>query len=372
MSGSPGQSAEQAKEYSRRKYSAIIIETIFSISLFVGFLGSGFSRSLADHISSIAPQQYLLVPLFLFVTFLAYYALIFPFTFYQSYILEHKFSLSRQNIRAWVSDQFKSGVISYCIGLILVAAFYMILKLTPGMWWLAISVFWIFFSLILAKLLPVIIIPLFFKYKKLSDEILRQRIITLAAKMRVKILDVFEIDFSKKTVKANAAFVGIGSTRRVLLADTLRNNYTHDEIEVILAHEFAHYRLRHLLKLLFINAALTIVIFYVIFRTNSVCLGFFKLASLSDIAALPLVFLYFIVFGIIMQPLEAGISRVFERNADTMALKVTGSKDAFISMMDKLASQNLADRSPHPIIKFFFFDHPPIAERIRMAESFKP
>ena len=95
------------------------------------------------------------------------------------------------------------------------------------------------------------------------------------------------------------------------------------------------------------------------------------MASLSDYASLPVVFIYFMLFGIITQPLEALISRVFEKDADMLALKTTGAREAFISTMDKLAAQNLADRNPHPIIKFYFFDHPPIDERISMARNAK-
>jgi STE24 endopeptidase len=185
--------------------------------------------------------------------------------------------------------------------------------------------------------------------------------------MQVKILDCYQIDFSKKTLKANAAFVGIGKTRRVILADTLKDKYTFDEIEVILAHEFAHYRLRHLLKLILLSSLVIIISFYLIFRTSSYALGLFGLSSLSDIASLPLIFLYFVLLGIIMQPLQNYVSRRLERNADIMALKITGLKEAFISMMEKLALQNLADRNPHPLIKFFFFNHPPIDERIAAA-----
>jgi len=214
-----------------------------------------------------------------------------------------------------------------------------------------------------------VIIPLFFKYKKLSDDTLRERILRLADKMKVRILDVFEIDFSKKTQKANAAFVGFGRTKRVILADTLRDKYSPDEIEVILAHEFAHYRLKHLLKLILVNSLATLLTFYFIFKTSNYFLALFGLSSLLDIAALPVIFLYWIVFGIVMQPLNNYISRRLERNADALALEATGLKGAFISTMNKLSEQNLADRKPYPLIKFFFFDHPPIDERIAMAKS---
>jgi STE24 endopeptidase len=347
----------KAKNYSSRKYTIAIIDIVYLLILLILFQALGFSRVLAANVSRIL-KPYLIIPAYLLVITVIYYLLEFPLNFYRSFILEKKFCLSNQKIQDWLKDQLKAGVISYLIALILIAAFYYILKRYNHTWWLVISLFWIFFSLILAKLVPIIIIPLFFKYKKLSDDTLRARIIN------------FEIDFSKKTLKANAAFVGWGATKRVILADTLKDKYSYDEIEVILAHEFAHYSLKHLFKLIFVNSLVIIVSFYIIFKTSNYTINLFGLSSLSDIAALPIILIYFVIFGILMQPFENYISRRLEKNADLMALKVTGLKEAFISMMEKLSLQNLSDRNPHPLIKFFFFDHPPVNERITLAKSF--
>ncbi|MDD5166644.1 MAG: M48 family metallopeptidase [Candidatus Omnitrophica bacterium] len=359
----------KAKRYSVLKYSLTILDTAYLLALLLIFSGSGLSKALSAIILKFTTNNFIIIPLYFFVLLLAYYILSLPLNFYHSYILERRFALSNQKIGDWLIDQAKSAAISYIIGLILLGVFYYIIERSSHAWWLIISLFWVFFSLILARLVPIIIIPLFFKYKKLSDELLRERIINLAEKMQLKILDVFEIDFSKKTLKANAAFVGWGATKRVILADTLKDKYSYDEIEVILAHEFAHYRLKHLLKLILVNSLATILVFYLIFRTSNLVLALFGFSSLSDIASLPVILLYFVIFGIIMQPLEAYISRRLEKNADMMAIRVTGLKDAFISTMEKLGEQNLADKNPHPIIKFFFFDHPPINERISTARS---
>ncbi|MCX5703163.1 MAG: M48 family metallopeptidase [Candidatus Omnitrophica bacterium] len=359
-----------AKRYSAIKYSLSLVEAAYLLILLFLFLGLGISQALVENISRLAPNNLLIVPLYILIAYLLYYLLSLPLTLYHSFILEHKFHLSTQRLAAWAGDQAKSAMVSYVIFLILFEAFYYILKYNPKTWWFIVSLFWIFFSVVLAKVTPVIIIPLFFKYKKLSDETLRQRIINLAEKLKIKLLDVFEIDFSSKTLKANAAFTGWGRWRRVILADTLKDKYSYDEIEVILAHEFAHYKLKHLAKLILISSAATVISFYFIFRTSGYALSLFGLSSLSDIVALPVVLIYLVIFGIIMQPLENYISRRLERSADIMALEVTGLKGAFISMMEKLASQNLSDRNPHPLIKFFFFDHPPCDERIALAKSF--
>ena len=358
-----------AKSYSHQKYAFCIIDMIYSVALLLIFLGSGLSLFLEDFLKGFGLPGYLLIAAYLLVISFLYYLLSLPLNFYTSFTLEHKFNLTKQGAGGWWIDQLKSGILAYILSLILILSFYWILG-RFNQWWLVISIFWIVFSVVLAKLAPVLIIPLFFKYKKLEDEALRQRILNLAVKMQVKLMEVFEIDFSKKTLKANAAFTGMGKTKRVLLADTLKDKYTYDEVEVILAHEFAHYRLKHMIKLIAVNSLVTLGLFYLIFKTSVYALGVFKLNSLLQLSSLPLVFLYFILFGIIAQPLEACLSRRFEKDADLLALKVTGAKGAFISLMEKLAEQNLADRNPHPLIKFFFFTHPPIDERIKIAKSY--
>ena len=368
-SPSKGIQPDKAKRYSCLKYSTAIIDIVYLFLLLFVFAASGLSKILAQALSGFIANNYLTVSAYISIVYLAYYLLNFPLNFYRSYTLERKFCLSNQRVASWLKDQIKAGIISYIIAVILISAFYYVIRHFFLTWWLIISLFWIFFSLIMAKLVPIIVIPLFFKYERLSDEVLRERIKNLANIMKMKILDVFQIDFSKKTVKANAAFVGLGATKRVILSDTLKDKYSYDEIEVILAHEFAHYRLRHLVKLILVDSLAIMLSFYIIFMTNNYVLGIFGMSSLWDIAALPVILMYFVILGIVMQPFENYISRRFERNADLEALKVTGLKEAFISMMEKLSSQNLADRNPHPIIKFFFFDHPSVDERVAIAKS---
>ncbi|MBU2035139.1 MAG: M48 family metallopeptidase [Candidatus Omnitrophota bacterium] len=360
---------DKSRVYSLIKYSLAIAELIFLLLILIIFQSSGSSRILANLLVGLIPQHFLAYPAYFFIIYLVYYLFNLPINFCQSFFIERQFGLSNQKISDWIKDQLKSWVISCLIIIISLEAFYYSLKLSPSYWWLIVSAFWIFFNLVLAKIAPVVIIPLFFKYKNISDDRLKQKILGLASRMKVKVLDVFEIDFSRKSLKGNAAFVGMDGTKRILLADTLKEKYNYDEIEVILAHEFAHFRLKHLLKLVIINSLLTIVFFWLFFKTNFYALNLFGLDSLSEVAAMPFIFIYFIIFSIVMDPVSNFISRRFETNADRMSIQATGLKESFISAMEKLSIQNLADRNPHPIIKFIFFSHPPIGERIKMAEA---
>src|SRR3989338_3462146 len=265
----------KAQRYSLARYSLSILDTAYSFGFLLVFSGFGLSRNLADLLRQINPGKFFLVPSYILVASIFYYLLSFPLTIYRTFILEHKFSLSNQKITDWFSDQLKSAVVSYIVASLLIWAFYFILIHFEKSWLLVYSLLLIFFNLLFAKLTPIVIIPLFFKYKKLSDKNLRQRILNLAGKIKVKILVCFEIDFSRKTLKANAAFVGVGSSRRVILADTLKSKYTHDEVEVILAHECAHYKLKHLLKLIAVNSSVTVICFYLVFKSSAFALRLF-------------------------------------------------------------------------------------------------
>lgn len=362
-------SSDRAKNYSTVKYALRAIETAYLFIILLIFTGLGLSKSLQQVLFNFTTSRHVLVAAYLTIISLGYYLLMLPVNFYGSYTLEHRFSLSNQSLAGWICEQAKYVAVSYVICLIMAEVFYYLLDYNPSGWWISISLFWISFSLILARLTPIVILPLFFKYKQISDMALRDRIIKLADRAKIRIMGVFEIDFSSKTLKANAAFLGWGASRRVILSDTLQGKYSYDEIEVILAHEFAHYKQKHLLKMILLNSLLIIILFYAIFKTNNPILRLFGFSSLSEIGALPVILIYFLVFGVISLPLQNYVSRIFEKDADRMALSITGFSDAFISMMEKLSLQNLSDKAPHPLIKIFFFDHPPADERIALAKN---
>ena len=356
-----------AQRYAYARYAFAITDTVFLCAALLVFQASGLSALLAQKSTLLYPHRFYALLAYTGVSFLGYGLLSFPLHFFQSFALEHRFLLSRQKFSAWLLDQCKAGIISYVIMLVLLCVFVGIAEHFARHWWLLLSVFWVAFSVLLAQIAPLVFIPLFFKCRKTEDEGLRQRVLDLAARMRIKLLDVYEFNLGSKTIKANAALTGMGKSRRVLIADTLKDNYTHEEIGVVIAHELAHHKLRHIPKLIAANGMSTLVLFYLIYKTSPAVLRYFSVPSLGDLTALPVLMLYALVFAVVTQPLGNFISRQFERNADACALRMTDDYDAFTSAFQKLSAQNLADRSPHPVIKFFFFDHPPIDERIAMA-----
>jgi STE24 endopeptidase len=214
----------------------------------------------------------------------------------------------------------------------------------------------------------VLIIPIFFKYIPIENKELKERILDLARRARVPLTDVCQIDLSTKTKKANAALVGLGRTRKVILADTLTNEFTIEEVEAVVAHEFGHFKYRHIWQLLAFSGAVTLAGFYILSLVADKAVNLTGASGLDDLYLFPVLLLLMIFFGLIILPWQNLFSRVLERQADRFTLDITSDAGTFISVMRKLASMNLADVDPSWWRKVLFYDHPPIAERIKMAE----
>ncbi|HNX68592.1 MAG TPA: M48 family metallopeptidase [Candidatus Omnitrophota bacterium] len=299
------------------------------------------------------------------------YFLIFdlPLDYYSGFVIEHRFGLSNQDLRSWAVEFLKKASLSFAFSLVLLEALYFIIRKCPGSWWLWAWTAYAFVSYGIGKLFPVFIVPLFYKYGKLEDKALEDRVLKLAARFGMPVQHVYSLDLSKTTKKANAAFMGIGRTKRVVLSDTLISNFTHDEIETVLAHELGHYKHHDVWRLLGLGLLASLAGFGLGFwgiRTLTAPMG---LNSAADIAGLPLLFLIFYAVNLILMPALNGYSRHREREADLFALRVCGKTDVFISCMEKLGSQNLADPAPPVWYEWLFYDHPAIHRRVEMARQ---
>lgn len=353
----------RAKDYCSRRYALVALNLVVSVLFLVVFQFSGASGRLRDFALTISANYYIALLTYLAIFGVSFYIVMFPLDLYGGFILERKFSLSNQSLGAWFADEAKKALLSSTVFLILVEALYAIVNNISSGWWVAASLFWIAVSLLLARLFPIVILPLFFKYSPLSKEELRARALGLAEKFHIKVMDIFEIDFSKKTKKANAAVIGWGRSKRIIMADNLVNQFTTEEAVAVLAHELAHHKLGHIRKLLFMSAVSTVLFFFILSRIFN---------AISDIALFPTIYLLFVVYGVIAMPIENTISRKLEKDADRMALEMTGAPEPFISLMERLAEKNLSDVNPNAVIEFLLFNHPSISKRIALARKIKP
>jgi len=361
-------SGARVKKYNNARNSLALFEPVAALCVLAIIQISGISSHFANISSGLSGSWYAAVAVYAVLFGASYYLATLYLSFYSGYVIEHRFGLSNQTLIGWVSDEIKRAAISFILFLIFIESLYFLLRNAPRLWWLFMSLAWISITVLLVKMVPVLIIPLFYKFEPMNDQDLRDRLVRLAERCGIRILDVFKISLSAKTKKANAALVGLGNTRRILLGDTLIENYTKDEIEVVLAHELAHHKLLHMWKLILFGSLCTLGAFFIAERASPIMSGMHQSRRFDDIGAFPTLIFTISLASLLFSPLKNLFSRCLEEAADTFALKITGMPKAFISCMKKLADQNLSDTSPGRIVEILLYDHPPIMKRIKKAE----
>ncbi|HMS33093.1 MAG TPA: M48 family metallopeptidase [Ignavibacteria bacterium] len=367
---SPEEKAKLAKKYSKTHQILSLTGSITFYAVLIILVFTGLSKSILAIAHSYTSNDYFALLIFLGIIGIAENIINFPLNFYSGYVLEHKYDLSNQTLSKYFLEKLKGLILGIVIGIPILFAFYYILSEFGSNWWLILGIFMFIVSVIIGRLAPTLIMPLFYKFKPIENENIKNRILELCKKTGVKIQGIFTFDMSKNTKKANAAFTGMGKSRRIILGDTLMNNFTESEIETVFAHEVGHYTKRHILKMMTVSTIMTFLGLFITAKLYEVSLGYFGFTSVSDISALPLLFLYLSLYGLITTPISNIQSRKYEWEADTFALKTTKDKGAFISAMEKLADQNLADKTPNKIIEYLFHSHPSLEKRIQFAKDF--
>jgi STE24 endopeptidase len=360
----------EARRYNKIKRWLGIFDFVLGLAMLVLLVATGWSGALRDFAYRIAFQNYTLAVFFFVLMLLLMGKLLGLGLDFYGFRLEHRFQLSNQKARAWVRDEVKGFLLELVLASIVAEALYFIIRQFPQHWWVLAWAAFLAFVVLMAHLAPVILLPIFYKFEPLQDEELKSRLVRLGERSGTRVRGVYKWNLSEKSRKANAALTGLGSTRRIILADTLLDNYSHDEIEAVLAHELGHQVHRHILKSIAVQAAVTLVGFwaanwalhYAVDR-----LGMF--ATLSDFANLPLLALVSSVLGFLALPALNAYSRLNERQADRYAFESIDRVEPFISSMNKLAHQNLAERKPSMLVEALFHSHPSISRRVAAAEA---
>ncbi|MBI5114928.1 M48 family metallopeptidase [Candidatus Poribacteria bacterium] len=364
--------SEKAKAYNRAKRVLFLIELGVGFLYLVVLLFSGVSVVITQKLETATYNVWFVILLYLLIIGVAYDLVAFPIDLYGGFVLEHKFGQSTQSLRAWAWDRLKSAGIGFAIGASLAEGLYWFLRRYPTNWWLIAAAMFIAVAVIMANLAPVVLMPLFYKFTPLRNEELKKRLLALFEKANTKVRGVYEMDMSRKTHAANAALVGLGNTRRIVLADTVLERYEPDEIEAILAHELGHHENWDIWKGILFQSVLSTVSFYlahVILGTYSFSFG---MRGPSDIAAFPLLMVTIAAVSLFFLPAVNGFTRRLERRADAFALTLTRNPEAFVSMISKLGRQNLAEFEPNPILEFLLFSHPSIGKRMQRARELFP
>jgi STE24 endopeptidase len=360
-----------AKEYARIHRRLWLVDTSITGTYTLAWLFLGWSILLRDWLSGLTTNPWILVPAFAAVYGGIMFLINLPLSYYGGFVLPHRYDQSTQSFRDWVLDQLKGMAIALPIGLILLEGVYAFLRAFPDTWWLWTAGAVLLFQVILANLAPVLIAPIFNKYIPLGDEHadLAERLMRLAERANTKVKGVYKFDMSKRTKAANAALTGIGNTRRIVLGDTLINEFAPDEIETVLAHELGHHVHKDIPLLIGFGTVITLLGLYLASIVMNWAVVYFGFTSVADPAAMPMLELILGAYGLVIMPLENAVSRWRERMADEYALQTTGNREAFSSAFTRLANQNLGEVDPERWVVVMFYSHPPLGERIAMAQS---
>ena len=362
---------DKACRYQRLKRRSACASVILIGILLTACLFSGASRALRDVGAAHDGGPAFIVAIYLVLFLLLGEVLTLPLAFHTQFLLDRRFGLSSQSAAAWARDRLKAGSLGLLLGLAGGEIVYLMLRAWPEWWWLSSAVVCMAVMGVLAKTAPVVLLPLFYTITRVERASLRARLVDLSTRAGVPILDVYEWGLGENTRRANAALVGTGATRRILVSDTLLDAYSDDEIEVILAHELAHHVHYDIHKALVAECVLLLAAFY----AASVSLNAFwraaGLRSPADVAGLPLLLLAGGATMLAATPVVNALSRLHEQRADRYALAMTRQPAAFISAMRRLAAQNLADERPSRATLWLFHTHPPLEDRIETARTFE-
>jgi STE24 endopeptidase len=367
----------KARRYARQRQMLLLVNLGISAVAIAVLLFSGLSFWLRDALNfaagwrPIAGWEPWRTALFFLALGVAISIIDAPLTFYGGYVLPRRYGISTQRFGGWLLDGLKGLAISLPIEILAVEFIYLLLAVVPNSWWLWAGLAILLFTVVLANLAPVLLLPLFYKLTPLPDGDVKQQALALAAQAHTRVRGIYSMNMSAKTTAANAAVMGLGNTRRIVIGDTLLRNYTPDEIEVVVAHELGHQVHGDIPKLILVQSATMLGgLFLVNLALHSVVGAVSAYHGLSDPATMPLVAAVLGIFGLVILPLTNGFSRIVERNADGYALEATGKVDAFISAMTRLANQNLSELNPNPLVEFFLYNHPSIGNRLAFARKY--
>ena len=364
---------EQAREYARIRRRLFVGDLALAGIYVILWLVTGWSVDLRNVLLSVTTNEWLVVAGFVLVFGGIYFVIDLPLSYYSGFILPHRYDLSNQSLGEWIFDMLKGVLVGGVLGLIVIEIVYFVLRISPGLWWLWAGLILLFFNIILANLAPVLLLPLFYKFVPLEEDHadLVTRLIDLADRAGTRVRGVYKFDMSRRTKAANAAITGLGNTRRIILGDTLLNEFSDDEIETVLAHELGH-QVHHDIPIgILVESAITLGGLYLaslVLQWGVVVFGF---DGVSDVAAMPLFVLVVGFYGLGTMPLGNAYSRQRERLADEYALRATGKGEAYASALTRLANQNLAEADPEPWVESLLYSHPALSKRIAMAENYQ-
>ncbi|MBN1665161.1 MAG: M48 family metallopeptidase [Deltaproteobacteria bacterium] len=294
-----------------------------------------------------------------------------PFDLYGTFGIEKKYGFSTITPKLWMIDFIKGLFLSAILIGILLSAFLALIYYAKNYWWFLVWVVFASFQLLMLWLYPIVIAPIFNKYEPVKNEALKDALIALMAKAGLKTEGVYQVDEGKRSKHSNAYFTGLGSTKRIVLYDTLLASHTNDEIISILAHEIGHWKKKHMIKQLVFMEAASLAALYAAshlleWSTLYETFGFSEVIPYAGLLLLAVIAEPLTFF---LTPLASMAIRRFEREADDYSFMMLGTAKPMCDAVKRLAKDNLANLHPHPFYVWFYYSHPPLTERIHRLQD---
>ncbi len=357
----------KARAYNRFKLARALINSVaIPVLVLCALLASGANLGLRTGLPWHAEAALAIAAL---VTLLA--LVTFPLSFSSGYLVDKRYRLSTQTAGGWLKDHLKGLALSYLVSVPLLTLFYGLLRFTSP-WWLYAAIADAALIVFFSHLWPLVVLPLFYKLKPYQDKAQKRRLLQMVRAAGVPdIKTVLVANESQRSVRANALFSGIGSSKRIVLFDTLLSAFTPAEVETVIAHELGHYVRKDIWRFVAFDVVKAFALMLVLDAVLRAAVGSFGLAAIWDIAGLPLLFLAFTLFEFVTDPLENWYSRRREAAADWFGLEAARKPVAQASTERRLADQSLGDDHPHPLIELWFHSHPAPWRRERMCAEWK-
>ena len=366
----PPEKYARQQEYQRANSRFGLISGGFSFLLILVVLLFGFLGVFDEYLRGYT-SHFLLLPLLFFGCLLVANELIgLPFEWYATFTIEERFGFNKSTGKLFLADWLKGIALNLLIGGIVLSAILYIYHYTLNEFWIYAWIVVSGFSLLMAFFYSEWIVPLFNKQTPLEEGELRNAIESFAQKAGFRLTNIFVMDGSKRSTKANAYFTGFGKKKRIVLFDTLMNDLTTDEIVAVLAHEIGHYKKKHVLYSLLLSVLTTGAVFYIL----SLFLGNLQLAQAlgGKTASFHLGVIGFaFLFTPVSEVLGLAVnhfSRKNEYQADSFAAQF-GLGEALISALKKLSVQSLSNMNPHPLSVFWYYSHPTLLQRIKQIKQ---
>jgi len=357
-----------ARSYHRQQFWIGALRWVIVAAYLGALLASGLSVRLRDLVAAWTSVWWLAVPIFVLLLGLGQEILTLPLSLAGGFWLPRRYGLHHQSCARWFLDRSKAGIIGAALGSVALVIVYGLMR-TTAWWWLWAAGVLFTGQVLIAFVTPVWLVPLFYRLTPLPDGDLRSRLLRLAEQAGVPAIGAWTVDQSRRSRTANAAVVGIGRTRRIILFDTLVRDFQPEEIEAVLAHELGHHAARDIWRGLAVQGMLTLVALWVIDRSLGAAAGALGLSGTTDIAGLPLLGLVTMAVSLVALPIVNGWSRFVESRADDFALGLTRAPGPFIGAMERLADLNLAERNPHVLKELMLYSHPSVDRRVARARA---